>query len=607
MQKVSTILLLLLLITHLPSVFAQSIKVIDRSDLQPIENVSIESTNKTLSVSSNKNGLVDISAFTPDETIIFSHISYQLLKTTKQKILSNGGVVTLVDNIIKLNEIVVSANKTQENKADIPQKIDLITSRQIAFNNPQNAGDLLQQTGNIFSQQSQQGGSSPVLRGFEANKVLLVVDGIRMNNAIYRAGHLQNVITLDPNILDRVEVLYGPGSVIYGSDALGGVMSFFTKNPIRSTTDKPFIKVGASSRFASASNEGSGNINLNIGLKKWAFLTSISYKNIGDLRTGSVRESKYGDWGKCLYYAERINGKDSMRINNNPNIQKRSGYQQYDILQKALFKPNTTSEYSLNVQLSNSGNIPRYDRLAEMNGQKLKYADWYYGPQTRLLTSLKAEYTNKNVFYDQATIIAAYQNISEDRINRKFNSSQENHQEETVDVYSLNADFRKQLTNENELRYGLEIADNQVGSNAYNLNINNGTKLFNTNTRYPDNGSSMFTTAAYMTHNWEINKTLIFSQGLRLSTINLKAEYTDSMMHILSFPFDKKIKENSAAINGNLGLVYLPSHDWRVALMASSGFRAPNVDDLTKLNTSKAGNVIVVPNPDIKPEYAYNF
>ena len=90
----------------------------------------------------------------------------------------------------------------------------------------------------MFVQKSQQGGSSPVIRGFEASRVLLVVDGIRMNNAIYRAGHLQNVITVDQNMLERVEVLYGPASTLYGSDALGGVIHLRTKQPLLSTNNK---------------------------------------------------------------------------------------------------------------------------------------------------------------------------------------------------------------------------------------------------------------------------------------------------------------------------------------------------------------------------------
>ncbi|HVG42929.1 MAG TPA: Plug domain-containing protein, partial [Chitinophagaceae bacterium] len=111
-----------------------------------------------------------------------------------------------------LDEVIIYSNKFAERRKNINQKIDVISARQIAQLNAQNIGDLLINTGNVFVQKSQQGGSSPVIRGFEASRVLLVVDGIRMNNAIYRAGHLQNVITIDQNMLERIEVLYGPAS-----------------------------------------------------------------------------------------------------------------------------------------------------------------------------------------------------------------------------------------------------------------------------------------------------------------------------------------------------------------------------------------------------------
>ena len=132
---------------------------------------------------------------------------------------------------ISLEEVVISASNFAEKKKNIAQKIDVINAKTIALTNAQNTGDLLINTGKIFVQKSQQGGSSPVLRGFEASRVFLVIDGVRMNNAIYRSGHLQNVITSDQNSLSRVEVMYGPSSTIYGSDALGGIVHLITKSP----------------------------------------------------------------------------------------------------------------------------------------------------------------------------------------------------------------------------------------------------------------------------------------------------------------------------------------------------------------------------------------
>ena len=157
-----------------------------------------------------------------------------------------------------LEEIVVYSNKFAEQVKNISQKIDVISAKSIAKFNAQNTGDLLINTGNVFVQKSQQGGSSPVIRGFEASRVLLVVDGIRMNNAIYRAGHLQNAITVDQNMLEAVEVLQGPSSTLYGSDALGGVLNFRSKRPKLSKGDSLYITGTAFGRFSSANEEKNG-------------------------------------------------------------------------------------------------------------------------------------------------------------------------------------------------------------------------------------------------------------------------------------------------------------------------------------------------------------
>ena len=114
------------------------------------------------------------------------------------------------DSMQKMDEVFVYANKFVEKKKNIAQKIEIISAKTIAKFNAQNTGDALINTGNVYVQKSQQGGSSPVVRGFEASRLLLVIDGVRMNNAIYRIGHLQNIITVDQNMLENIEVLYGP-------------------------------------------------------------------------------------------------------------------------------------------------------------------------------------------------------------------------------------------------------------------------------------------------------------------------------------------------------------------------------------------------------------
>jgi len=603
MQK--TIALLLLLFSG--AAFSQQVRVISKSDLQPISNCLIYNNDSSVSVTTNNDGIADLSKFKSTDKLHFRHLIIIPAEFEKSYFKSDITEVKLTTAVINLQEIVLSANRAEEKYTDIPVKIDIITLDQIRFGNPQTTADLLQQNGTVFLQQSQLGGGSPVLRGMEANRVLMVVDGVRMNNAIYRAGHLQNIITIDPNILKRVEVVHGPGSVIYGSEAMGGVMHFYTRSPIFSTNGKVYTSGNAMLRYSSAANSLAQSYTVNVGGKKIAAFLGASFKNLNDLREGSKRDSNYGDWGKCLNYADRIDGQDVMATNSNPLIQKNSGYSQYDLFGKVAFKPSTNYAVTLNTQFSNSSNVPRYDRLSEMSGGKLKYATWYYGPQTRGFVSLKNELSKATSIYDNAQVIAAYQYISEDRVSRGFGKSNTKHQEETVNVFSLNADFTKQIFTKSELRYGLEGVHNAVGSKAYNHNINTDEITYDAATRYPDSSAKMNNFAAYASNSWEISNKLIFLQGIRFNYISLNASYSQAMMDLLDFPFDATTQQDNTAVNGSLGLIYMPGNGWRFTTNLSTGFRAPNIDDLSKLNDSNSTDqIIIVPNPELQPENAYN-
>jgi hemoglobin/transferrin/lactoferrin receptor protein len=449
------------------------------------------------------------------------------------------------------------------------------------------------------------GGGSPVLRGFEANKILLVADGIRMNNAIYRAGHLQNAITMDPFGLASTEILYGPGSTIYGSDALGGVINFRTKDPVLSSTGKFDFHGNALARYSSANTEKTLAFNLNFGFKKLGILLNFSLSDFDDLREGKVSNPALGTFGERLVYARRINGKDSMMVNDKPWIQRTSAYSQGNVLAKVLFQPGVHSKYLLNVQYSNSSDIPRYDRLTEMTGNTLTYAEWYYGPQSRLLASVMGEYNLTGTLFDHATVIVGYQNVEEDRIQRSFGKSTKKYNLENVGVFSVNADFDKKIVKTDDLRYGMELQYNNVKSNAHNTNINTGVTTEDRATRFPDQKANMMYLSAYLSNNWNINKILAFSQGMRLNYVTLNAAWSDTMVTLASIPFDPNISQKNAAVNGYLGLVATPGSDWKFSLVGSTGFRAPNMDDLTKLNVV-TGQTIVVPNPELKPEYSYN-
>ncbi len=515
--------------------------------------------------------------------------------------------------LINLNEVIFSANKAEENKSDVPYMIDIIKAKDLELSNPQTSADMLSNTGNIMVQKSQAGGGSPIIRGFEANRVLIVVDGVRMNNAIYRAGHLQDVITIDNSMLDRTEIVYGPSSVIYGSDALGGVMHFYTKNPLFGD-EKMNFKLNSYLRYSSANKEKTGHVDFNLGFKKLASLTSINFSDFDDLRSGYARTPN-AEFGRCNYYVgSNLSGTaDSMIRNTNSNIQKKSGYSQIDFMEKLLFKANDKVNVGLNLQYSSSSEINRYDRLTDYSGANLKYAENGYGPQKRTLLSIYSTIKSDGKLFDNMRITAAYQDVAQERFNRKFSTSYTSASSsnnktvnlEKVNVYSLNVDLRKKIKEKHELSYGVETVANKVISTATKTNIYTGANITPVDTRYPNGGSKTTNVGAYLSHSLEINEKLILTDGIRFTYNSLTSTF-DTAKAISSFQFPyTSVKQTNNALNGNLGLVIMPEQNIRFTILGSTGFRAPNVDDMSRVYES-AGSSVVVPNAKLKAEYAYN-
>jgi len=581
---------------------AQSIKILDKTDLEPIVGAVIFNKDTTFKAITNEKGDVEITGLLDADTLIFKHLGYGITKWNVGDIRKNNATIYLSAQSTMMEEVVLSANRAMEKRKDIAQNIVIIKAKDIALLNAQQTADMLALSGNVFVQKSQMGGGSPIIRGFEANRVLLVVDGIRMNNAIYRGGHLQNAITLDANILERVEIVEGPGSVMYGSDALGGVIHFYTKMPQLSIVDSNFkctdrmtINAGINYlRYSSANNEKSGSATLNIGLTKVALLTTFTTSYFGDLITGNVRDEKYPDFGKRLYYADG----DSMIKNPNPNLQIGTAYNQWDLMQKILYKPSEKIQHLLNFQLSKSSNIPRYDRLSEMKDNLMRFSEWYYGPQERMLISYQLKLNLGNKLFDKGNIILAYQNIGESRIVRAFRNPIRTHNIEKVKAFSLNADFMKDI-GKNELRYGLEMVANLVNSSAFGEEKNTGAQSFLT-TRYPNN-SFMGNYAIYFSHRYEFSPKFILSDGVRFGYVNLMAKL-DTPNYLLP---NVSVNQQNISYNGHLGAVWMPTENWRFTTSFATGFRAPNIDDMGKV-FEFAPNQIIVPNPNLKPENIYS-
>lgn len=575
---------------------AQNIKVLNSVTKEPIIGVAIYNIDKSKSIITNFRGEADISEFSNTEDIYLKHLSH-LLKTITKQSLGNTNTVFLEANTQGLEEIVISASKFIQNKKDIPQKIVSVNAQNIQFTNPQTSADVLETTGQVYIQKSQLGGGSPMIRGFSTNRLLITVDGIRMNNAIFRGGNLQNVISIDPFSIENTEVTLGAGSVIYGSDAVGGVMSFYTQKPKLSYTDSLLFKANIILRYASANNENTGHFNINLGYKKWAFLTSASYTDFDDLRMGAHGPSDY----LRPEFVLTTNNTDQVITNTNPKEQKYTGYNQLNLMQKVRYQPYKNISFDLGLYYTTTSDIPRYDRLIRYRDNTLRSAEWYYGPQNWFMSNLNiTKLSSSSNLYDKIIASVAYQNFEESRIDRNYQSLTRNIREERLNAYSLNIDFEKTFSPKTQFFYGVEYIYNQVNSKGLEENINTNTTT-PTVSRYPD-GASWQSAAVYSSIKYKPNTKFVFQSGLRYNHIVSKANFEANNTY-LNLPFNRA-KNNASALTGTAGVSWSPNDIIQWKLNASSAFRAPNIDDIGKVFDSEPGSV-VVPNENLKPEYAY--
>src|SRR6056297_1830405 len=300
-------LLLGWLLVWIPGILiAQTITITDRKTGEPVELATLISENPRAFATSNANGETDISAFEDAEVIQIRSIGYKTITRSCSQLASGDHRLPMTPSNLNLDEVVVSATRWRQSTDDIPSRVVSVSSRQAALINPQTAADLLGISGRVFIQKSQQGGGSPMIRGFATNRLLYTVDGVRMNTAIFRGENLQNVINLDPFATESAEVMFGPGSVIYGSDAIGGVMSFQTLEPQLALRDTTLVSGTAVARYATANQERTGHVDVRLGWKKWALVTSISSWDFGHVRQGSRGPDDY----LKPWYVQRIDSTD---------------------------------------------------------------------------------------------------------------------------------------------------------------------------------------------------------------------------------------------------------------------------------------------------------
>jgi hemoglobin/transferrin/lactoferrin receptor protein len=572
--------------------FSQILTIKNQVTREPVELVSLLSERPKAYAVTNAMGQVDIGRFREAVSITISGFGFKTVVKSYAELESLAFELLIEPSPLGEHEVIVTATRWRQSSGDVPLPVVSVSPEEMTLQDPQTAADLLGLSGEVFIQKSQQAGGSPMIRGFATNRLLYTVDGVRMNTAIFRAGNIQNVISLDPFAIENTEILFGPGSMIYGSDAIGGVMGFQTLTPQFSLSDQPLISGQAVVRHSSADEEKTGHFDVNVGWRKWALVTSFSAFDYDDLRQGSHGPEDYVK----PFYVQRQDGVDRVITQADPLLQVPSAYSQMNLMQKVRFSPNSKWDLQFGFHYSETSPYGRYDRHCRLRDGLPRYAEWDYGPQKWMMNNLNVDHLGVNALYDQMTLRLAQQSFGESRIDRSIDNSERHIRIEQVEAYSVNLDFIKSVGSRNTLFYGMEYVVNDVDSRGTDEDISTGLSVPGPS-RYPQ--ATWKSVAAYISDQHRISERLLLVGGLRFNQFYLNAEFDTTFY---PFPFTTAEIKN-CALTGSIGGVYRPSPSWIISVNLATAFRSPNVDDMGKVFDSEPGSV-VVPNPDLGPEYA---
>ena len=561
--------------------------------------------------SSDLQGMVAVPRSYYQDTVEISYVGFRPNELVLQDLGMETTIIVLQPEMSQLGEVIIFGRKSTR-QADIAQQIKVLSTREIKSLHAPSAVDFLEKSGTAYVQKSQMGGGSPILRGMEANRILLVSDKVRMNNAIYRSGHLQNSITLDPYLIESIEVALGPSSLLYGSDALGGVIHYRTRSPgVTSSLGERRREINYGVSYGSAAEEKGLHLDINFGRKDLGFLTSISFTDFGDLMAGKRTPADYPSFGTRPFYAERVDGADILRENPDTFLQVGTAYNQLDITQKVSYRYSDDLLLKGNLQYSTSSDIPRYDMLTEPGDSlgSLRWARWDYGPQNRVLTSIEAQWSRPSEYWDEAIFILSTQAIDEQRITRRFGSQLESDNSERVRVWSATADFSKRLEawlGGVDLRYGADLQWNRVRSTAVLTRLEDTLQQsIGVLSRYPDDRARQTALSIYAMGDKKLPAyDLTLQAGVRMGIESIGLRYADTS--VIRWPSDylEGISRSVGVLSASAGAIYQYDDLTRLRASIASAYRNPNIDDQGKIRVKNG--LLQIPNLELKPERNYS-
>ncbi len=458
-----------------------------------------------------------------------------------------------------LESIQVTATRRAESRLDVPVSATVLAGDELRARGAPTVMEALRGETGVFVQQTTPGQSIVIVRGLKGSEVLHLVDGFRLNNAIFRNAPNQYMALVDAQMLDAIEVVRGPMSTLWGGDAMGGAIQMLSRDP-RFTGPDWQARGGARAVWSSADRALLSRVDGAAGHETLAISGGLTYQNTNELRVGGGE--------RLPFTAFTARGGNA----------------------KLVALPAEGHELSLQAQYFEQPNTPRHDELVPGFGQNRPgSSEFRFAPQVRRFTQARWR-ASSLAFLDALEVQAGRQVIRDDRTTRDFGTVNRDTERNTVttDGWSIKAD-RLWRTNR-YLTLGLEHYRDEVRSSRVRTNVATGA-VSSRPSRFPD-GSTMRQFGVFATEDWQLTPALDLLYGLRYSRVTTRL--TPNAQGV-----DVEVENDD--LSGQLGFNVALHDEVRLVANLGRGFRAPNVFDLGVFG-DRPGNRFQIPNPDLKPE-----
>ena len=540
-------------------------------DGKPVSEVHVTLTPGFFTLYTSQDGSFRFDGLFPGSyTLAFQHIGF-LTSRVKDVTVQDSDIImqpfTLEFDVLDLENVVVTASRAERDVLEIPESVNLVSSREIRERNSKTSAEALREEVGVFIQKTNHGGGSAIIRGLSSNQILLLVDGIRLNNSIYRLGNHQYLTTIDHQMVEKIEVVRGPTSVLYGSDALGGTVNLITRKPPVDDNEKS-LGVRSLLRYATADQEKTVRGNVISSSSRYAFSTAFSLKQFGDLRRGA-------------------NGNDH-EISGIELVQSPTGFGGYDIDTKLITNLTDDQTITLAHQFSKQEKVPRYDKYHYND-----YHRWFFHPQDRMLTYAVYENKDINIIFDAVRATASLHLQKEGRKTQKNESSLIQNELDEVATKGFSVSGIRER-DRHQIVAGAELYHDDVASERSYSDPLTGSGTDDNRGRYPDDATHL-SIGLYLQDEMKMTDRWMLKLGVRQSQYRAEFDMNSAALYSQTF----------SSFTGAVGSVFRLSNYVSANLNLAQAFRAPNLSDMAKLGESK-GDIYEVPNPDLQPEKLMN-